>query len=80
MIQVVYYMKEGPTRDWFTTPCFKVTYCILSVGFSAVQIYLIHNEKENMYEHIVFSTFVRLDLLIHCFSYANMFLEYMTYD
>lgn len=80
MIQVVYYMKEGATRDWFTTPCFKVTYGVFSVGMSALQIYLIQSEKERIYDHIVFSVFVRLDLLIHCFSYANMFLEYQTYD
>jgi hypothetical protein len=36
MINVVYFMKEGPRRDWFLSKCIVITYGTLSLGITVL--------------------------------------------
>lgn len=87
LVYIVYFMKEDKqkaagqtsTREFFLSKCFLIPYFLVSLGITAYQIVNIFVIQEDIYDHIVFSVFVRFDLCLHGLAYLSMLADTQTY-
>ena len=53
---------------------------VISIGLTLAEILNTTLGKTDMYDHIVFSTFLRLDAVMHFFLYIAVVVDYYTYN
>lgn len=76
----MYFVKKEEAASHAMSTCSLVFFFVVSVLITIAELIFTEVNPTDLYEHIVFSAFIRLDSVVHLFLYLFIFLDYQTYE